>query len=253
MSEVKPLFRDGRRALVGVVLGAIAVSAGLGIYALASAEFGETQWKILGTSGYVTAAGLLALGCLPALERRRLGPVPALGIVASLLGFGLLMIGMWAEFDSAPYWKTAGTALVAAVYATLVSLLSLVSLAARFRWTTPAAVGLGLVVAGPGRRRGLGRNVGRHFLARLRRLLRAARCAHARHPGAPPRGQAGGGGRAAPALLPGVRPRGRRPAVRELRRAVLRAIRVARSRIRRRNGSPGRCCAAGSSQAVRGT
>ena len=147
---MRNLLTGGRRILVGVVLAAIVVSAGLGISALASAHFGELQWKILGTSGCTTGAGLLVLGCLPALERRRVRPLPALGIAASLLGFGLLVVGMWTKTGVDPFWKTAGTLLVVAGIAANSSLLALPRLAPRFRWPLPAAVAIGIVVAGFG-------------------------------------------------------------------------------------------------------
>jgi hypothetical protein len=142
--------REARRPLLAVVLVSIAVNAALGIYALVAPGFGDTQGKILTTSACVTGAGLFALACLPALERGKLMFLPPLGVAASVAGFGLLVLGLWLEADSAPVWKSAGTLLLVGGWAALSSLLSLARLAPRFQWSFRAAVALGLIVTALG-------------------------------------------------------------------------------------------------------
>ncbi len=125
--------RGRQRRLLVVVLASIVVNAVLGVYALAVPHFGELQAKVLATSACVTGAGVLAFACLPALERRRLHLVPQAGIVASVIGFGLLVIGAWAQPESPSFWQTAGTLLIVAAAAAFVSVLSLAELALRYR------------------------------------------------------------------------------------------------------------------------
>ena len=76
---------------------------------------------------------------MPALERRRRGFVPLAGIVASIVGYGLLVAGAWIQPDSSSFWKAAGTALIVAGVAVLLSILSLARLLPRYRPVLVAA------------------------------------------------------------------------------------------------------------------
>ncbi len=136
-----------RRPVLAFVLGAIALTAALGLYAVAFPDFGELQAKILGTSASVSGASVLVLACMPALERRLYLPVPPLGAAASVVAFALIVIGIWSEPSHDAYWKTMGSALILAVWGALVSLLALAPLLPRFRWTFFAAAGLTLLLA----------------------------------------------------------------------------------------------------------
>lgn len=139
-------IREAKRPLLVVVLVSIAVNAALGVSALVAPGFGDTQGKILTTSACVTGAGLFALACLPALERRRLAFLPPIGIAASIAGFGLLVVGLWLETEEGVFWKSTGTLLSTGGWAALSSLLSLARLAPRFHRVFQAAVVFGLVV-----------------------------------------------------------------------------------------------------------
>jgi len=120
----------------------IAVNAALGVYAVVTPDFGETQSKILSTSLFVTGAILVALACEPAWERRFLGPVPYAGAVLGSIAFAMSAAGMWAEVDSDVYGKLVGTVFVAAAACTTASLLSLALLARGHRWVYAVALGL---------------------------------------------------------------------------------------------------------------
>ena len=139
-----------RRPVLVFVLGAIAVTAALGLYAVLVPDFGELQAKILGTSASLSGASILVLACTPAWERRLYPPVPLVGVAATLLGFTLIVIGIWAEPSAEGYWKTMGTALFVAGWGALVSLLALAPLVPRHRWTFLAAAGLTLLLASLG-------------------------------------------------------------------------------------------------------
>jgi hypothetical protein len=135
------------RVVVRVLLVSIALNAALAVYALLAGSFGATEGRILRTSLCVSGAVLLGLACQAARERGRLGPVPALGALAAAAGFGLVVVGIWAEPRGDGLWKAAGSVLVPAVAAAIVSLLSLPALAPRFRWTFTAAAVLAGVLA----------------------------------------------------------------------------------------------------------
>lgn len=137
-----------RRFTVWILLGSIAVNAALGIYALLVGELGPTQGKILVTSLSFSGASMLALACAPAWERGRLGPVPPVGVAASVAGFALLAASAWLDFDVEPLWKTGYTLVVVGAAAAYASLLTLARLAPRFRWTFWSAFLLTYVLAG---------------------------------------------------------------------------------------------------------
>jgi hypothetical protein len=120
----------------------IAVNAALGIYAVVTPDFGDTQSKILATSLFVTGTILVALACEPAWERGLLGPVPFAGALLGAGAFAMSIVGMWAEIDSDVYGKMLGTLFVAAAACTTASVLALARLAKRHEWVFATTLGL---------------------------------------------------------------------------------------------------------------
>ncbi len=135
------------RIFLNLFILSVVVNAVLGIWALLVGDFGDTQGKVLGTSFLVSAAMLSALVNAPAIRRRRLWPVPAVGAAAGASGFALFIVLIWAEADDESWFKLAGSALVVAVAATLASTLALIVLADRYRLLQPVARGLIAVLA----------------------------------------------------------------------------------------------------------
>ena len=122
------------------------MNAALGVVALLTPDFGETQGKILGTSLFVTGAVLVALACEPAWERGLLAPVPHTGALLGLLGFGMAIAGIWVEPAGETYGRIMGSAFTLTIACTAASLLAVARLAPRHRWvfvTTLALLALG--------------------------------------------------------------------------------------------------------------
>lgn len=140
--ERRPVGGRMRRVGLGVFFASVAVNAALGIYAVLAPGFGEAQGKILATSLCVTGAVLLALGCEPAWERRLLGPVPYLGAVIGALGFGLVIVAIWAEPESDLFGNTTSSVMTVAVAGAAASLLALARLAPPHQWVLVLALGL---------------------------------------------------------------------------------------------------------------
>ncbi|MEX2420599.1 MAG: hypothetical protein WD670_02160, partial [Actinomycetota bacterium] len=140
--ERRPVGRSMRRVGLGVFFASIAVNAALGIYAVLATEFGETQGKILATSLCVTGAVLLALACEPAWERTVLGPIPYLGAAFGALGFGLVIVGIWAEPESDLIGNTASSVMTVAVAGAAASLLALARAAPPHQWVLVLTLGL---------------------------------------------------------------------------------------------------------------
>ena len=141
-SERKPVGRRMRRLGLVVFFASITVNAALGVYALVSPDWSETQGKILGTSLCVTGAVLVALACEPAWERSRLGPVPYAGAVLGALGFGLAIGAIWTEPSGDTYGRLVGTVFAVAVACVVASLLALARLAPSHRWVLLVTLGL---------------------------------------------------------------------------------------------------------------
>lgn len=139
-----------RRALLAFVLGAIGVTAALGLYAVLVPDFGDLQAKVLGTSASISGASVLVLAVTPAWERRLVRPLPVVGAALTALVFCLVVGGMWTEAERDAYWKTMGTAAFLAAWAVLVSLLALATLPRRHRWTFVAAAALTFALAAVG-------------------------------------------------------------------------------------------------------
>jgi DNA-directed RNA polymerase subunit RPC12/RpoP len=137
-----------RRVGLWLFFTSIAVNAALGIYAVLTPDFGETQGKILATSLCVTGAVLVALACEPAWERRLLGPVPLAGAILGAAGFALVIAGIWSEPESATLGRLTGSTLTLAVACAIASLLALARLAPRHEWVF--TVTLGLLALGAG-------------------------------------------------------------------------------------------------------
>lgn len=142
MRPARPIGRRVRRVGLAVFFASVAVNAILGIVAVLTPDFGETQGKILATSLCVTGAVVVALACEPAWERRRLGVIPLVGSVLGALGFGLAIGGIWAEPAGDTYGRVQGSVLAYAVACVLASLLALAPLAPRRAWIPMVTYGL---------------------------------------------------------------------------------------------------------------
>lgn len=136
-----------RRPLLVFVLGAIAVTAVLGLYAVLVPDFGDVQAKILGTSAAISVASILVLACVPPWERSLVMPLPAVGAGLTVLALVLVVVGMWSEQNGSHFWRLFGTVVMLGAWAVLVSLLALARLPARYRWTFYAAVVFTLALA----------------------------------------------------------------------------------------------------------
>jgi hypothetical protein len=136
-----------RFVVIGLV-GSIVLNAALGIYALLAGEFGDLERQILLTSVTVSGVGMLSLACGPARERRLVWPLPPAGTALAVAAGIVYIVAIWLDSPPEALLKTGGTATVVAVVATHGSLLALATLAQRYRWALPTAIGLAIVLGG---------------------------------------------------------------------------------------------------------
>ena len=134
------------RTLRGVILASIAIGAVVAIVALVGVEVGDTGWKIVGTAFSITGAALVALPSVAAWEREKLAWLPILGMAAAVIGFALVIGGIWIEPDSDVLWKIPVTLIIVAVAISGASLLEFARLSPGQHWVlTATRVMLGVV------------------------------------------------------------------------------------------------------------
>lgn len=131
-----------KKTFLYTLIGSIAVSALLGIWAILSGEFGEFQAKILGTTLTVVGTSLLGLACGAFWENSRssetaLKVIPMAGIILSLVAAITVLVMIWWQFDN--IWKVAAISGIFAFSLAQLSLLSLANLSKKFEWILTAA------------------------------------------------------------------------------------------------------------------
>ncbi len=133
-----------KRAALIITLASVAIWAVLAVVALLGAGFGDTQWKIVTSSMLVTGGAIIAMGCATPLHSGRLGLLPYVGIAASVGGFGLMTLGVWADFSWDAAFKAAISLVIVAVAIGAIGLIDAARLHARHQWlvaTTQTLVG----------------------------------------------------------------------------------------------------------------
>ena len=138
---------SSRKLALTVFFASVVINAALGIFSLFSGDFGELQGKVLMTSLSVSAASVLSLAMFPAREKELLGPVPTVGMALSVLGFGMLVVLVWTEFNADNLGRLAASVLTFAVAAGYASLVALAIVHQKFRNIVNAAFGLAAVLS----------------------------------------------------------------------------------------------------------
>ena len=131
-------------------MGAVAISAALGIYALLRQDLDEWSGKTLGTTLFVSAAALLIMVNAASLERRSAGYflISGTGLLAALAALPVFLYALWLEADDDELWRAGASLEIISVFAGHSSLLSLRQLSPRYRRLKPIATLLGGALAG---------------------------------------------------------------------------------------------------------
>lgn len=124
-----------QRIALWIVVGSVSISALLGIWALLAGDFGDTQWKILGTTASVTGASVLAMASTTAWGRRYIWWLAPLGAATGIAGFAVVVGGIWVEpSGNDAWWKLALTLIVVAAAASYAALVARAALVGALRW-----------------------------------------------------------------------------------------------------------------------
>lgn len=138
-----------KRAALIITGASVAIWAVLAVIALLGAGFGDTHWKIITSSMLVTAGAIVAIGCAIPLHSGRLSLLPYVGIAASVSGFGLMTLGVWADTSWDTAFKVAISLVIVALAIGAIGLIDAARLNACHQWLVPVTqilVGFGGVL-----------------------------------------------------------------------------------------------------------
>lgn len=114
----------GKRLLVVAALASLSATAAIAIAVLLFGDFGETEWRILGTTLGISLYSLLSLPGAILLERRVAEPLGWATIGLAGAGFVLGLVALWGAEDSETAWKLVGTTTAIAAAATQMAALT---------------------------------------------------------------------------------------------------------------------------------
>ena len=140
----------GKRIVLRAIAGSLCVTAVFAIAILLFSSFGDTQARILGTTGLIAAYGLLALPAGILIDQGRLLRLAGAGITLTFAGFVLAVIEVWTPDPPAQLGKALMSVTAFALASTQTT-----ALAARrddrdpasVRWLFAASLALAAVLA----------------------------------------------------------------------------------------------------------
>ncbi|MBT5319718.1 MAG: hypothetical protein HOL45_07400 [Chloroflexi bacterium] len=123
-----------RRIGLQTLIVSVVVSAVLAIFSLLRGEFSDTDGQILVTALSVAAASMLTLANGVVMEQGRSRLVAAPAILVSILGFALLIVQIWTDFDSTDQIRLAVSAIFLGTMLTHWALVSITRLPSQHQW-----------------------------------------------------------------------------------------------------------------------
>jgi hypothetical protein len=117
-------MHGGKRLFVVAALASLSATAAIAIVVLLFGDFGDTEWRILGTTLGISLYSLLSLPGAILLERRVAEPLGWSTIALAAAGFVLALVAIWGADDSETAWKLVGNTTALAAAATQMSALT---------------------------------------------------------------------------------------------------------------------------------
>ena len=141
--------RDLYKMALRILIGAVGLSAVLGIFALLRWDLDEWSAKTLSSTLFVSAASLLIMVNAAGIEKRSVGYllISVTGLLAALGALAVFLPVVWLAQDADGLWRFGGSLGVISIFAGHSSLLSLRQLPAQYRWLKPIATVLGGALA----------------------------------------------------------------------------------------------------------
>ena len=131
-----------RRWAFRMLLGSIAVSALLGIWAILGGDFDLLAMKVLATSLSISAASVLGIAALSGWHLAAARVLSRAGAGSSVAALAMTIPGVWLEIEIDAWWQLALSFVLIAIGAAHGALLAHTRLAPRFEWARPAATAL---------------------------------------------------------------------------------------------------------------
>lgn len=130
-----------RRLLIRVTVASVVINAAIGVavLALTSGDLSEGEGKLLGTSLLVSAMSISAIPCVLCWETGSLRVLAQAAILGLVVGFTLVIYGIWAEPEAEDFWRVSGTILTLGLAGSLACLLSSAGARGRFAWLLSSA------------------------------------------------------------------------------------------------------------------
>jgi len=145
-----PMKSQTQNSLLFAFIGSIVLCGLIGLYCVVLGSFGSLEARILGTTGVIGAASILALASAIPWERKRWPPVGLLGMIAVFLALiqsiGAIWIGDYP--DSEFRVKALAISCVFAVALPHVGLLSLARLRRQYSWVRIGTIACITLLAG---------------------------------------------------------------------------------------------------------
>jgi hypothetical protein len=136
-----------KKIALRTLIGSVALSALLGIFAILAGDFGEFEIRVLLTSLIISGVSILVMACGAAREGGGLGGPSRLGIWLALATGALTVIGLWGEIREDDFWKVTGSLAIASTALAHVALTSLARLSTGARPVQLAVYGLSMILA----------------------------------------------------------------------------------------------------------
>jgi hypothetical protein len=131
-----------KQMLLRTLMGALILSAVVGIYAFLFGNFGHTEEKILFTTMAISYFSVSLLACAAAFEKKYVPLLTTPGLAVGIIGFLIFVPGIWADwFDSEPFFKLTIIVCIFSFSFAQACLLSLANLEQKLRWVFNTALG----------------------------------------------------------------------------------------------------------------
>ena len=139
--------RELRRTFLWSAVGCLAITAFVAILAILSGDFGETQVRVLATSGAVSGASVCAMACAAFRERGCVPVLGTLGIAVAGVALVVVLATVWQHRPGEAWLRATALAAIWSVGVAHAELLLLPRLAAQHGWLQVAAVAAVVVLA----------------------------------------------------------------------------------------------------------
>lgn len=134
-------IHTARSLLLKTFIGFLVLTALIGIVALLTGDFGDTQMKTLGTTFTISAASVCAMACAAFIEKRGVAALGWIGIALNLIAGALVIFIIWTQEGDDFLGKLTITFIVSGLGFAHALLLQLPRLSAKNDWVQPVAAG----------------------------------------------------------------------------------------------------------------